>query len=94
MGLPVVTRQKSKVPLIADSIAGKKLRICTFLMMRIWSSSIPLCWTIKKILADKKENNMCEFENICIFEDSEECDKEHPHECPNWVIMMGEVMEG
>ena len=37
---------------------------------------------------------MCEFENICIFEDSEECDKEHPHDCPNWVIMMGEVMEG
>ena len=37
---------------------------------------------------------MCEFEGICIFEDSEECDKEHPHECPNWVIMMGEVMEG
>lgn len=62
--------------------------------MRTWSSLTPLCSTIKKILADQKENNMCEFEGICIFEDSEECDKEHPHDCPNWVIMMGEVMEG
>ena len=62
-------------------------------MMRTWSSLIPLCWTIKKILADQKENNMCEFEGICIFEDCDDCDKEHPHDCPNWVIMMGEVME-
>ena len=37
---------------------------------------------------------MCEFEGICIFEDCDECDKDNPEDCPNWVIMMAEVMEG
>ena len=40
-----------------------------------------------------EENKMCEFEGICIFEDGEECDKNNPTQCPNWVIMMGELGE-
>jgi hypothetical protein len=35
---------------------------------------------------------MCEFESICIFEDCDECNKGNPEDCPNWVIMMEEVM--
>lgn len=36
---------------------------------------------------------MCEFEGVCIFEDSEECNKDNPTQCPNWVIMAGELGE-
>ena len=41
----------------------------------------------------KRGNTMCEFEGVCIFEDGEECDKNNPTQCPNWVIMAGELGE-
>lgn len=34
---------------------------------------------------------MCEFEGICIYEDCDECDKEHPTSCMYWIIMAEEV---
>ena len=33
---------------------------------------------------------MCEFEGLCVFEDTEDCNKEDPEECFHWWAMMDE----
>lgn len=33
---------------------------------------------------------MCEFEGICIYENCDECDKEHPEQCIYYIEMVGE----
>lgn len=57
----------------------------------IKKKSYKICIKISKM---KRGKTMCEFEGVCIFEDGEECDKNNPSQCPNWVIMMGEMGEG
>ena len=31
---------------------------------------------------------MCEFEGVCIYEDCDECDKEHPERCIIYIEMV------
>ena len=33
---------------------------------------------------------MCDFEGICIYEDCDECDKEHPENCIIYIEMVEE----
>ena len=33
---------------------------------------------------------MCEFEGVCIYEDCDECDKEHPEWCTIYIEMVEE----
>ena len=31
---------------------------------------------------------MCEFEGICLYEDCDECDKEHPERCMVYLELL------
>lgn len=33
---------------------------------------------------------MCEFEDVCIYEDCDECDKDHPENCTIYLELSDE----